>query len=141
MIGTDFCIVSGFLNGADDSTPNIYCIDTQNTKANWVKRVSLSDSQSIEGTKLGVGISHGAEAVVGSRLYMCGGVRRLASWCVSAYLCFRIHTKLTRYFIFSFCSILEPILAQQSKIVGTTIINQTQSMPLQASLSLVAAVC
>jgi hypothetical protein len=76
MIGKDFCIVSGFLNGADDSTPNIYCIDTQNTKANWVKRVSLQDSQSIEGTKLGVGISHGAEALVGSKLYICGGVRR-----------------------------------------------------------------
>ena len=74
MIGKDFCLVSGFINGSDGTTPDIYCIDTQNTQANWRKRVSLKDSDSIEGTKLGTGLSHGAEAVVGSKFYMCGGV-------------------------------------------------------------------
>ena len=74
MIGNDLCVVSGFLNGADDSTPNIYCIDTQDTTADWVQRVSLKDADSIEGTKLGIGLSHGAEAVVGSKFYVCGGV-------------------------------------------------------------------
>lgn len=76
MIGQDFCLVSGFVNGADGTTPDIYCIDTQNTSANWRKRVSLKDSDSMEGTKLGIGLSHGAEAVVGSKFYMCGGVSR-----------------------------------------------------------------
>lgn len=74
MIGNDFCVVSGFFNGTNAATPNIYCIDTQNAAATWVQRVSLKDSDSKEGTPLGTGISHGAEAVVGSRFYLCGGV-------------------------------------------------------------------
>ena len=74
LIGNDFCIVSGFFDGINSATPDIYCLDTQDTSADWVQRVSLKDSDSIEGTKLGDGISHGAETVIGSRFYMCGGV-------------------------------------------------------------------
>ena len=74
MIGDNFCLVSGFLNNADDTTPDIYCIDSQNTDADWVERVGLKDSDSIEGTSLGIGLSHGAVAIVGPKLYLCGGV-------------------------------------------------------------------
>ena len=74
MIGSDYCIVSGFFNGITATTPNIYCIDTQNTSTDWVQRVSLKDSDSIENTPLGTGLSHGAETIIGSRFYLCGGV-------------------------------------------------------------------
>ena len=74
MIGTDLCTVSGFFNGIDQSTPKIFCIDTQDVSKDWVERVNLKDSDSKEGTPLSKGLSHGAEAVVGSRFYMAGGV-------------------------------------------------------------------
>ena len=83
IIDNDFCMVSGFFGGANATTPKIHCIDTQNTKANWVQKVSLQDSDSIEGTKLGTGLSHGADAIVGSRFYLCGGV----SHPVAAFMC------------------------------------------------------
>jgi len=74
MIGDDLCMVSGFIDGIDQSTPKIFCIDTQDTRADFIERVSLKNSDSIEGTNLSDGLSHGANAVKGSRFYMCGGV-------------------------------------------------------------------
>ena len=74
MLENDFCIVSGFFNTFSDSTPDIHCINTHNSTTDWVQSVSLSDDDSIEGTMLGTGVSHGGTAVVGSKFYVCGGV-------------------------------------------------------------------
>ena len=129
LIGNDYCIVSGFLNGIDACTPNIYCIDTQDSSKDWVQRVSLQDSDSIEGTKLGTGISHGAETVIGSRFYMCGGV---------SHHCFH-DSSLKASFLpkIDLHSSLGVIQARLSRIAGTTIMHQTRSTPLQACPSLV----
>ena len=69
-------MVSGFFGLATATTPKIHCIDTQNTGADWVQKVSLQNSDSTEGTELGIGLSHGAVAIVGSKFYICGGVSR-----------------------------------------------------------------
>jgi len=83
MIGTDFCIVSGFVNGIKQCTPEVYCLDTQKLQKNpntaWVQKDSLTSTLSITGRDLSLGISHGAFVVVGSKFFMCGGVRCCAA--------------------------------------------------------------
>jgi len=73
MIGSAFCIVSGFWNGINKATPEIHCIDTLNLIANWVQQDSLTADQSLVGNDLSLGVTHGGFVVVGSKFYMCGG--------------------------------------------------------------------
>ena len=67
MIGNDLVIISGFHEpdgGYDAATAKVYALDTSIPGANWRPMDDLPVSQ---------GITHGAFAVVGSKLYMCGG--------------------------------------------------------------------
>ncbi len=66
MIGTDFVIVGGFANGIDAATTNVYSLDMSNPNANW---------QEMDDLPISKGVSHGAYVVIGSKFYMCGGVR------------------------------------------------------------------
>lgn len=78
MIGSDFCIVSGFVNGWGQCTPKVFCLDTQKLQDNpntaWEEKDSLTSNLSITGRNLALGVSHGAFVTVASKFYMCGGV-------------------------------------------------------------------
>ena len=91
MIGTDFCIISGFFNGFNQCTPKVFCLDTLKLQANpntgWVEKDSLTSGLSITGRDLSIGISHGAFVVVGSKFYMCGGVCCAVPLSVAKTLC------------------------------------------------------
>ena len=75
--GTHFCIVSGFFGTIDQCTKSTYCKDVRDPNSNWIKQDDLTDGLSKEGTKLSEGFSHAGHAVVGSKLYLCGGVSQL----------------------------------------------------------------
>lgn len=75
VIGTKFLIVSGFLNGFNDATEKSYCIDSQNPGEGWLPKDILTDDLSLEGTALSQGITHAGFVAVGSKMYLCGGVR------------------------------------------------------------------
>ena len=74
--GTHFCIVSGFAGTIDKATKSTYCKDTRVPSSSWIKQDDLTDGLSIAGTLLSKGFSHVGHAVVGSKLYLCGGVSR-----------------------------------------------------------------
>jgi len=68
MIGTDMCIVSGFKDGINMATPEIWCVDTKDTSAPWIQQDSLTAGQSLAGNDLSLGVSHGGFVVVGSKV-------------------------------------------------------------------------
>ena len=75
LAGTHFCIVSGFVGTIDQCSKSTYCKDVRDPNSSWIKQDDLTDGLSIEGTKLSEGLSHAGHTVVGSKLYLCGGVR------------------------------------------------------------------
>lgn len=61
IIGDDFVVISGFTNGVSSATNHNYALDLTNPNANWRRVADLPVRQ---------GITHGAFAVVGTKLYM-----------------------------------------------------------------------
>ena len=64
MIGSDLVIISGFKNGWNYVTKETYALDTSDPNAQWRRMDDLPASD---------GVTHSAFAVVGQKLYMCGG--------------------------------------------------------------------
>ena len=90
MIGNDFVIVGGFANGISAATTNVYSLDMSNPNANW---------QEMDDLPISKGVSHGAYVVVGSKFYMCGGVRLNL-----AVVCCTLSESLTTNFVLN-CSL------------------------------------
>jgi hypothetical protein len=64
MIGKDFVIISGFTEGYDQVTPQVYAKDGTVPEADWKRMDDMPVS---------VGITHAAFFVLGSKFFMCGG--------------------------------------------------------------------
>jgi N-acetylneuraminic acid mutarotase len=64
MIGKDLIIISGFKNGFYDVTAENYALDVSDPNAKWRRMDDLPVPD---------GITHAGFAVVGQKLYMCGG--------------------------------------------------------------------
>jgi hypothetical protein len=57
-------VISGFTNGIAQSTPECYAFNVKVAGSVWRKMDDLP---------IAVGLTHAAVAVVGTKLYMCGG--------------------------------------------------------------------
>jgi N-acetylneuraminic acid mutarotase len=66
MIGKDFVILSGFKTQFDETTPETYALDVSNATAKWRR---MDDAP----LAAAPGFSHAAYAVVGTKVYLCGG--------------------------------------------------------------------
>jgi N-acetylneuraminic acid mutarotase len=66
MIGDDYLVLSGFTMGYDIATPKNYALRLRDPNAQWRAMDDLPNP-------VKAGITHGAFAVVGLKIYMCGG--------------------------------------------------------------------
>jgi hypothetical protein len=64
MLGTDLFVLSGFVNSVDNATPACYARNVNVTGAPWRR---------MDDVPIPAGITHTAVAIVGMKLYMCGG--------------------------------------------------------------------
>lgn len=64
IIGNDLVVVSGFTNGISSAADETHALNLDDPNAEW----RLMDNY-----PLSQGFTHGALAVVGSKIYMCGG--------------------------------------------------------------------
>jgi hypothetical protein len=65
LIGNDIVITSGFINGVANATNQTYARDITGAKGNQWRRM--------DDMPVPIGVTHGAFAVVGMKLYFCGG--------------------------------------------------------------------
>jgi N-acetylneuraminic acid mutarotase len=64
IIGDDYLVVSGFTMGYNNATAKNYALRLRDPAAQW---------RAMDDLPVTAGITHGAFAVVGLKLYMCGG--------------------------------------------------------------------
>lgn len=64
IIGDDLVVISGFKNGISSATNKNYALNLRNSNANWREMDDLPVAE---------GITHGAFAQAGTKVYMCGG--------------------------------------------------------------------
>lgn len=66
IIGDDFFVCSGFSRNIRTVTPRNYALDLRSSNTTWRR---MDDLPAI----VSAGITHAAYALVGMKLYMCGG--------------------------------------------------------------------
>jgi hypothetical protein len=64
MIGTDFFLAGGFADGFNQATPACYARNVNVTGAPWRR---------MDDMPISAGLTHAGAAIVGMKLYMCGG--------------------------------------------------------------------